>query len=721
MTMPMSANGMVNIAGIDTDISQNGGADRSENVLAQEVFNDELERAGESTLTMKDSRQVLIGTTLGELVNVNPNNLRITNLGMPAGTASSILNMYDAGPDVIIGTRSPDYRNATNRGSGQVVKLKYVCTYTQCSDQERWTKYGAPVPENTHVYGASSWNGVIFAGSGDTKATLSVYENGQWREMETIGVAQPGQSGKAERITQVRVMGDYLYLSYQGNNSIKVGTHIYKLGKDKDGKVTLNWIRQLKDMAWVTSPVATNMGYSTASVIYKGPGGDSLRIFDPAAGSKGTETVWGTYPAQQMPDQNALGALPISSCWLVPGHICATWYPGGSDIVLAAKPQSPNQANQGTAKRIASISPSGAVIINSGRREISRLAVGPGNSGLFASTSYFGHYIRQIDPKTGQTKDLTLRPWRDPLGGAPQVEGLRSVGDQLLAGIYPQNGTISQIDPAKPITCEYQIDRPTADCNPTITTSERVIGNNQARPVAIADLGNGQAAIGSFGSRNNITGVLTFYDTAAKKITNQVPLKDSNGIRLSHMGVSVIADQDLTRTGGWIYYGTNAAPPDNPSTEPAAAIVRYNVNTGQAQAIAAPRKLVSDLKFGADGRLYAMTGFTFLTIDPGLNGKPFSILSSTNIGRMWEAPGASMAPLADGTFAVVAGSGDYYPGPLYLIDPRGSGSPKATPLGEWGYRIVAVDSPSGQGSRWFYNRGTGVYHQDQPNTAGALR
>lgn len=134
VTMPMSANGMVNVVGVDGNVHRRGTNDRSENVLAKEAFSDGHERAGESTLTMQDSRQVLIGTTRGELINVNPNNLQIRHIAVPRGavprgTATSILNMYDAGPDVILGTRSATYRQADNRGSGEVLKLQYRCTY----------------------------------------------------------------------------------------------------------------------------------------------------------------------------------------------------------------------------------------------------------------------------------------------------------------------------------------------------------------------------------------------------------------------------------------------------------------------------------------------------------------------------------------------------------------------------------------------------------------
>lgn len=720
VTMPMSTNGMVNVVGLDGNFNRRGTNDRSENVLAKEAFSDGHERAGESTLTIQDSRQVLIGTTRGELINVNPNNLQIRHIAVPRGTATSILNMYDAGPDVILGTRSATYRQADNRGSGEVLKLQYRCTYKQCSDTERWTRYGAPAPGNTHIYGVSAWQGAILAASGDQQAVLSVHDKGQWRELLTVPATSTGQS---ERFVQARVMGDYLYASYQGSNKEKHGTHVYRLSKDDNGLVTLTWIRNLGAMAWITSPVAADMGYSPASVIYRGAH-HSLTIYDPTAGPTGTTTVWAYFPPRNMPEQYGLGALPTSSCWVGTGNkTCATWYPGGSNIVLAARDTDSSQVLklQGTVKRIGSVSADGKIIINSGRRGISRLAAGPPGTGLFVSTSYFGHHLRQINPATTTTKDIPLRSERDSLGGAPQVEGLGTVGDQLLATMYPQGGTISQIDPNKPVTCEYTIDRPHDECNPTVTTSDRIINNSQARPVTISDLGDGKAAIGSYGARNHITGNIAFYDTNTKRITEKNLLRDANGIKLSAMGVSVIANRKLSETGGWIYYGTNAAPPDNDSSQPRAAIVRYNVTTRETQAIEVPRKLVSDLTFGADGRLYAMTGYIFLTIDPGLNGTPFAIINRTTIGSRWESPGASMSPLADGTIAVVSGSGVYYPGPLYLVDPRGDGQPRVSALGEQASRVVVVDAPSGKGSRWFYSRGTGVYYQDQPNIAGPLR
>lgn len=728
VTMPMSANGMVNVAGIDTDINRQNADDTSQNVLSREFFTDGLERAGESTLTMRNSRQVLIGTTRGELVNVNPNNLRLTKIDVPAGTASSILNMYDAGDDVILGTRSATYRTADNRGSGEVLKLKYDCTYQQCSNEERWTRYGAPVPGNTHVYGATAWRGAVIAASGDSRAMLSIFENGQWRELDSVPATGTGQ---AERFTQARVTGDYLYASYQGTNEQKAGTHVYRLSQDQDGRVSATWMSKLggKDkVGWITTPVAPNMGYSPSSVIYRGSS-ETLMIHDPEAGPNGTTTTWGSFPKNKMPDQIELGALPTSSCWAIPGKLCATWYPGGSDVVLAA-PADGSQPE--TVKRITSVSPNGDEIINSGSRGIARLVKGPGSSGLFASTSYFGHYVRQIDPATHKTTDLPLSSYRDEKGGTPQVESLGAVGDQLLAGTYPF-GTIAQIDPTKPVTCEYRIDRSNDACNPTISTNDRVIGLTQARPVDIADLGEGQAAIASYGFRKAITGALTFYDTKTKKITDRVQFKDVPGVKLSQMGLSSVASRNLSETDDWVYAGTNAAPPDNSSTEPRAAIVRYNVKTKRTEALEVPgdKKLVSDLEFGADGRLYAMTGNTFITLDPGLDGKSFRIIDSTDIGPRWQAPGASMTALADGTFAVVAGSGDYYPGPLYLVDPRGEGKPKATalvqnkqgadPNTKSATKVVVIDAPSGTGSRWYYTRGTGIFYQDQPNIAGPLR
>ncbi|GAA1048740.1 hypothetical protein [Arthrobacter russicus] len=715
VTMPMSANGMVNVVDVDIDTSRLGAADRSQSILSREIFNDELERAGESTLTLQGGQQVMIGTTLGELVNVSLADLQTTAVGIPAGTASSILNMYDDGPNVLLGTRSATYRQSADRGSGQVLKLKYSCVYAQCNETERWTRYGAPVAGNTHVYGVSSWRGAVIAASGDQRAVLSIYQNGEWQELDTVPASGAGQ---AERFTQARVMGDYLYASYQGTNTTKYGTHVYRLSQDANGLVAATWVRNLGATAWIVSPVAPGMGYSESSILYRGPG-DSLTIFDPLAPPTGANTVWGVFKPQQMPEGSGLGALPTSSCWMTPAKMCATWNPGGSDIVLATKA---GGSGSETIKQVRSISAGDAVVINGGRRSISRLAAGPGNSGLFASTSYFGHYVRQINPNTGQTKDRPLRSNRDSLGGAPQVEGLGAVGDQLLAGIYPQGGTISQIDPAKPVTCENQIDRSGDDCNPTITTGDRIIGFGQARPVAIADLGGGRAAIASYGARNNAAGALTLYNTTTKKITDRIPLQDANGIKLSEMGLSTVADRDLAATGGWIYAGTNAAPPDNTSTQPRAAVIRYNVTTKVTEAIEVSRKLVSALKFGADGRLYAMTGYSFLTIDPGLDGRPFAVVDSINIGTRWSAPGASMAALADGTFAVVAGSGDTYPGPLYLVDPRGAGKARATSLGgEEAYGVVVVSAPSGLGSRWYYTRGFGIFYQDQPQIAGPLR
>lgn len=669
ITMPTSVNGLVNIAEIDTDLSRQGSADTSKNIAAREVFNDGLERSSQASITMRDSRQVLIGTARGELVNINPNSFSTRKIDLPAGTASMIAGLFDAGPEVIISTRSASYAQAGDQGNGKVLGLKYVCTYTQCSDAEHWTRYGAPVPGNAFAYGTSRWGEALISAGGDQRAVLSVYQNGSWSELVSITATA---TNSRERFTQAQVIGEYLYASYDGSNKDQNGTQVYRLGKDGNGRVTATWVNVTN--RWVISPMSATDGYSKSSIIYRGFA-DSLMIYDPERGIKGTTTRFGDFASAQMPENSKTGSLPTSSCWLVPGKVCSTWRPDGS-ISLAFKAEGDRPE---TLKRVPTSSATGETIVNSGRREIGRLAVGSDGSKVYASSSFFGRLFRQIDAATAQTEDLALRSYADPNDSVTQVESIGAVGGQLLMGTYAQGG-ITQIDPGNPITCENTVDRSPEECNPSLTATDRIIGANQVRPVSIADLGNGQAAIASYGLSGQITGALTLYDTKAKQITNRILLKDASGIALSEMGLASVAGRDLAETGSWIYAGTNARPPNNRSTQTRAAILRYNIYTQEFQAIPAPYGVVNEVKFGADGRLYAMSGFNFVTIEPGLGDKPFSIVNVTAVGKERGFAG-SLEPLSDGTFAVMSGATWGRDGELHLVPPRGDGRPATTFLG----------------------------------------
>lgn len=707
VAMPTSLNGMVNIAEIDTDMNRRGNADTSKNIIAREVFSDGLERSGQSSLTLAESLRVLIGTTRGELVDVDPDTFSTTRIDVPAGTASMLLSLAEAGPNVLIGTRAGSYPG----GNGEVLSLKYACTYTQCSDAERWTRYGAPVPGNELAYGANSWRGAVIAGSGDKRAVLSVYQGGQWSELASIAATA---SNSRERFSQARVIGDYLYASYDGSNQDKNGTHVYRLGQDNDGRITATWVNVIR--RWVISPMPPQTGYSQSSIIYRGFS-DSLMIYDPEKGTSGTTTTFGNFPAAQMPERTKTGGLPTSSCWVVEGKICATWRPDGA-VVLAAKAEG---STPETLKRISATSASGATILDGGRREIGRLAIGPERTKIYASSSFFGHLIRQIDTQNAATKDLPLRSYLDSADSVTQVESVGSVGNKLVLGTYAE-GAVSQIDPAQPISCENSIDRETEQCNPSLSSADRTVGLSQVRPVSIADLGTGKAALASYGMSGHITGALTFYDTASKKITDRALLQDASGIKLSEMGLASVASRELNTTGGWVYAGTNARPPNNKGAQTQAAIIRYNINTKETQALSVPYGIVNDVQFGADGRLYAMAGFNFITIEPGLGDKPFAIVNITRIGNK-RGFGGVLTPLSDGTFAVLSGGWENgADGELHLVDPRGGGLPKSTFLGKSAVgQLVVVNAPSGRGSRWFYTRGPSVYFIDQPTLAGPLR
>lgn len=710
ITMPTSVNGMLNVVQIDTEASRRGATDTSKNLVAREIFNDGLERSGQASITMHESGRVLIGTTRGELVDVDPDNLTTTKVSLPPGSASMVNGLSESGPEVIVSTRSANFGQAGNQGNGEVLGLNYACIYTQCASDEFWTRYGAPAPGNAIAYEAGRWGGALIAASGDQRAVLSVYQNGEWREL--MGVPATAANSR-ERFVQAKIIGNYLYASYDGSNQSQNGTQVYRLGKDAEGRITLTRINVIN--RWVISPMSKDSGYSESSVIYRGFS-DSLMIYDPETGAQGTTTKFGDFTSAQMPERTRTGSLPTSSCWVVPDAVCSTWRPDGSiSLAFKATPGRPE-----TLKRIATTSAANQTIVDAGRRQIGRLAVGPEKTKVYASSSFFGHSLRQIDAATAQTKDLALRSNLDPDDSVTQVESLGVVGDQLLMGTYAQ-GVIAQLDPTSPISCENAIDRNVEECNPSFTVPKRIIGDNQVRPVSIADLGNGQAAIASYGRSGQLTGALTLYDTTARTITSRNLLKDASGIALSEMGLATVASRDLAATGGWIYAGTNARPPDNRSTQTRAAIIRYNVYSQETQALPAPYSVVNDLKFGADGRLYAMAGFYFVTIDPGLNGQSFRVVNVTAIGTKRGYLGA-LTPLADGTFAALSGAqeqgGD---GELHLVKPRSDGPPTNVSLGRLASGPLAVvDNPAGSGSRWFYSRGASIYYQDQPGTAGTL-
>ena len=710
VTMPTSINGMLNVIEIDTDANRRGIADLSRNLLAQEVFDDGLERSGQASITMRDGGRVLIGTTRGELVNVDPAGLTAAKIGLPPGTASMINGLSESGPEVVVSTRSAGFGQAGSQGNGEVLGLKSACVYAPCSTAEAWTRYGAPAPGNALAYEAGRWGGALIAASGDQRAVLSVLENGAWRDLVAVSATA---ANSRERFVQAKVVGDYLYASYDGSNQSQNGTHVYRLGKDAEGRLTVARINVIN--RWVISPMAESSGYSKSSVVYRGFS-DSLMIFDPENGTQGSTTKFGDFTAAQMPGQTRTGGLPTSSCWVVPDAVCSTWRPDGTiSLAFKAKPGQPE-----TLKRIPTISAANQTILDSGRREVGRLAVGPDGSKIYASSSFFGRWLRQIDAGTAQTQDLALRSYLDPDDSVTQVESLGVVGDQLLIGTYAQ-GVIAQLDPAQPSSCENAIDRSLDACNPSITVPKRTIGNNQVRPVSIADLGNGRAGIASYGRSGQLTGALTLYDTTTKAITNRILLQDASGIALSQMGLAAVASRDLAATGGWIYAGTNARPPNNSSTQTLAAIIWYNVYTQETQALPAPYGVVNELKFGADGRLYAMAGFNFITIDPGLNGQPFRVVDIKKIGNKRGFLGA-LSPLADGTFAVISGAQEQgADGELHLVTPRNDGPPASVFLGAMASGPLAIVDKPGGGSRWFYSRGASILYQDQPLAAGPLR
>lgn len=437
---------------------------------------------------------------------------------------------------------------------------------------------GQTATDHTQAWAVGTWGGAVFMGSGNGSGRLTVrHPNGSVAMLWPHGVTQ------AARVIQTRVAGDYLYASFApatGNPR----TVVFRLAH-AGSRVTGTPTATLPGAA-VLSPAGPSAGGPAAlgpgAVTYRGAGGE-LDVFDPDA-LPATRTLHLSAAA--------LGQVLVTSCWLPGRGACVTYRSDGTLVV--AGPASSDPAIF-TTKTIPAQGIRGP-LIESGRRRLGVIALGPDISGrrhVLAATSFFSPSLIDVDPRF---PDRPAVLGVDCAGEPRQVESLAATASGVLAiGTYPGGAQLSRWDPARPTSCA-------AGPQPQFTLGYRSRpgpsqhdGRHRRRQGGRRDLWRSQLA----------DGWLCIYDMSAGLI-------EPTRVSIAGQGVSAIATRPAATTGGCVYVGTNADPPDNGPAPDSSRLVRYHLVTHEVQYLPLPgRSIVSGMAFGADDCSTSAAGATW--------------------------------------------------------------------------------------------------------------